>query len=336
MKKNQFSMTVLAASMATLFFANNAYSAQTELNSTSTDGITITSNTDDTPGEFVEITEGGRNVLRSPGDGANVTIGSGGNTTVDGTLSVTNGATVVGTTSINATGTAATNIGNTDSASTTTVQGGNSRLSVANGAATTTVTSGVSILASPSQTTTGQMAIVNTGGDGATVDANGKITNGIVGQTTGSLVVTNGIGNTHGFVVNESAATMSGGVHSTSMTLNDNGARFSNSATGAPVNVTGVADGKADYDAVNVRQLRFLKRGLAATTAMVNIPQVDTGKTFALGMGVGGYDDEQALAFGASARFAENTVVRASVGHSFSSGSSSDNTTWGVGAALSW
>ena len=94
-----------------------------------------------------------------------------------------------------------------------------------NTSATTTVTSGQSIL--NNQATNGQMSIANSGGPGASVDANGRITTGTVNQTSASLTLTNGIGETHGLVVTEEQSTLSGGIHSSSLTLNDYGATFS-------------------------------------------------------------------------------------------------------------
>lgn len=203
-----------------------------------------------------------------------------------------------------------------------------------NTSATTTVTSGASVIGGATQTTNGQMSIANATASGAVVDGNGNITTGIVGQTTASLTLTNGIGNTHGLVVTESQATLSGGVHSTSLTLNDNGATFSNSATGAPVQVHGVADGTQDFDAVNYRQLKQIAAGVAGVSAMANIPQVDQNKTFAVGVGLGNFQSQSALALGASYRMASNVVAKASV--STTNGSGSKNTVYGVGAGMSW
>jgi hypothetical protein len=147
------------------------------------------------------------------------------------------------------------------------------------------------------------------------------------------MTVTNGNGNTHGFVVTETQATMSGGTQSTSLTLNDGGAFFSNAQTGAPVRVTGVADGTTDLDAVNYRQLRDVKRGVAGVSAMANIPQVDKDKTFALGAGVGYLDGQAALAIGGSVRLAPNAVAKASIS---TSNGHSGNTVMGAGVAVSW
>jgi hypothetical protein len=203
-----------------------------------------------------------------------------------------------------------------------------------NSAATTTVTSGPSILPGATQATTGQSSIVNAGGVGTNVDSNGRMSVGVVNQTTASMIVTNGYGNTHGFVVNETSATMSGGIRSTSLTLDDNGATFRNTFNGGPARVTGVADGASDFDAVNYRQLRQVAAGVSGTSAMANIPQVDQNKKFAVGAGLGSFQGMTALALGASYRFAPSAVVKASLASS--SGANNKNTVYGIGAGFSW
>lgn len=184
--------------------------------------------------------------------------------------------------------------------------------------------------------TSAGMTVVNAGqAGGVGVDANGKLTaNATPTQTTSALTVTNTTtGQTHGFVVNETQAVMSGGTHSTSLTLNDNGARFSNSATGAPVTVTGVADGQQDFDAVNYRQLKQIAAGVAGVSAMANIPQVDQNKTFAIGVGLGNFQSQTALALGASYRVAQNAVIKASAS---TTNAERKTTVYGVGAGFSW
>ena len=69
---------------------------------------------------------------------------------------------------------------------------------------------------------------------------------------------------------------------------------------------------------------------VAGVAAMTNIPQVDQGKSFSLGVGVGGYDGETAFAVGGSARVAKDGILKASVG--FAGGEA----TWGVGGAWNW
>ena len=208
---------------------------------------------------------------------------------------------------------------------------------VSSNAATTTVTNTGSSILGTGLSTSGGTSIVMKGTDAAhaVVDANGKISmqSGVSEQSSASLTLTNGLGNVHGLVVNETQATMSGGINSSSMTLDDNGATFSNSSTGAPVQVHGVADGTADFDAVNLRQLKRVAAGVAGVVAMTNIPQVEPGKTMAVGMGLGNFWGETALAVGMSYR-RQNTVWRASVSSNSSSYRSS--TTVGVGAGISW
>ena len=77
-----------------------------------------------------------------------------------------------------------------------------------------------------------------------------------VTNTEASLTFNNGT-TTHGLVVNNTDATLSGGTSSTFMVLDDSGATFSTGAkgSGVPAKVTGVADGKTKYDAVNKGQL---------------------------------------------------------------------------------
>ena len=75
----------------------------------------------------------------------------------------------------------------------------------------------------------------------------------------------------------------------------------------------------------------MLSGGIASSVAMANIPLVDTGKTFAVGVGLGGYDGQSALALGASYRISPNGVFRASV----STGSAA-KTAVGAGVSFSW
>ena len=115
--------------------------------------------------------------------------------------------------------------------------------------------------------------------------------------------------------------------------MNDNGARFSNSANGAPVKVTGVADGTGDFDAVNFRQLKGVAAGVAGTSAMANIPQVDQSKRFAVGLGLGNFQSMTAVALGASYRASENIAVRVSAS---TVGGVKKSTVVGAGIGVSW
>lgn len=208
---------------------------------------------------------------------------------------------------------------------------------VSSNAASTTVTSSATSILGTDLATTGGTSIVMKGTEAthAVVDEKGQVrmVSGVSEQSAAALTVTNGIGNVHGFFVNETQATISGGVHSTSLTLDDNGATFSNSANGRPVQVHGVADGTAEYDAVNYRQLRSVAAGVASATAIANLPPVDTNKSFALGLGLGNYHGMTSIAFGLSARPTSNVVTRLSVATVHRQRKS---TTVGAGLGVSW
>ncbi|WP_425272191.1 YadA-like family protein [Paraburkholderia aromaticivorans] len=70
--------------------------------------------------------------------------------------------------------------------------------------------------------------------------------------------------------------------------------------------------------------------GIAAATALTMIPDVDQGKTIAVGVGGGSYKGSQAVALGISARITQNLKMKAGAG------TSSQGTTVGVGASYQW
>jgi trimeric autotransporter adhesin len=70
--------------------------------------------------------------------------------------------------------------------------------------------------------------------------------------------------------------------------------------------------------------------GVAAATALTMIPDVDQGKTIAVGIGTGSYQGYQATALGASARITQNIKVK------LGAGISSQGTTFGAGASYQW
>ena len=161
--------------------------------------------------------------------------------------------------------------------------------------------------------------------------------------TTASMVNSTG----HGISVDATSTSVSGGTTSTTLTLDDSGATFD--TDGGDTVVSGVADGVADNDAVNVSQLNevadmftsqdarideveeLASRGIAATAAMANIPQVEKNKTYSLGVGAGSYNGYGAVAVGGSVRMAPNAILKGSVAKG-----GSGKTTYGVGAAFSW
>ena len=77
---------------------------------------------------------------------------------------------------------------------------------------------------------------------------------------------------------------------------------------------------------------KIVSRGIASVTALANIPQVDTGKAFAIGAGVASFNSEAAFAIGASARVGGSGVIKASVG----SGSGSGKAAYGLGGGWSF
>ncbi|MEA1971304.1 MAG: YadA C-terminal domain-containing protein [Thermodesulfobacteriota bacterium] len=140
--------------------------------------------------------------------------------------------------------------------------------------------------------------------------------------------MTNGLDNTHGIVVTETQTTMSGGTQSSSLTLNNNGATFSNAADGNPVQVHGVADGTSDFDAVNFRQLEKAYAGVASIAALAAIPAPAVGNRFSIGMGYGNFERMNAVAIGAKAAITKNITMTGGVGFC------RDNTT--VSAGVGW
>jgi hypothetical protein len=227
-------------------------------------------------------------------------------------------------------------MGNNNVNTTIGLTAGNASQRLANGVSTTSVQSspgvGASVLPGAPLSTSANTGIVLNGATGtfSTVDGNGKLSmvTGTATQSSTSMTITNGLGNVHGLVVNERQATLSGGQNSSSMTLNDNGATFSNPANGAPIQVHGVQDGTSPYDAVNVRQLG---RGVAMASALAGMPQVDPGKRFNIAVGAGNHMGESAMAIGGSLRFNDNIVVKA--GGSFANGGS-NTASGGIGISF--
>jgi len=116
--------------------------------------------------------------------------------------------------------------------------------------------------------------------------------------------------------------------------------------------ITNVAAGVNDTDAVNVGQLnstvsgiqnqmsgmqgqinsvaRDAYSGIAAASALAMIPDVDAGKTLAVGIGTANYKGYQASALGVTARVSQNLKMRAGVSYSGS------NQVWGAGMSYQW
>ncbi|WP_431272948.1 YadA-like family protein [Variovorax ureilyticus] len=120
--------------------------------------------------------------------------------------------------------------------------------------------------------------------------------------------------------------------------------------------IANVADGVMTHDAVNKGQLdsvadnakaytdqrvnqvqqqvgdvaRNSYSGVAAATALTMIPNVDPGKKFAMGVGVGSFKNYAAMAVAASARLNDRVTIKAGVGMSAA------GSTVGAGATYQW
>lgn len=233
-----------------------------------------------------------------------------GNATIGGTLAVTG---VTTTNGINNTGNIATSTLSTAGLAT-----------LDSAAITNDATVGGALTVTGATTLNGATTVQNT------LNVNGVTT--VVGttniNTSGSAATS--IGNASAPVtLSGSAVTVTGG--STRMVLDNNGVVFSNAATGGPARLSGVANGSGEFDAVNVRQFGS---AIAGATAAANIPGVDSNKTSSVGVGLGSFMNQQALALGGSYRFSDNGVLRASVATGLNAGGS--KTSVGVGAAWSW
>ena len=56
------------------------------------------------------------------------------------------------------------------------------------------------------------------------------------------------------------------------------------------------------------------RRGIASIAAVAGIPGLDSGKQFSVGVGLGGFKNESALAIGANVRFADDVTGKLAVG----------------------
>jgi hypothetical protein len=178
--------------------------------------------------------------------------------------------------------------------------------------------------------TSGGTVANNIGG----TSGNGNVTN-TIGQNNGTGIATNGFGTgsgvTNNFIGNNNSGStvqLDGG--SSRMTLNGNGATFSNPTTGGPIQVHGVADGSSPHDAVNVRQLfSGIAASMATAPTVTNMKPGDAG----VGVGFGQYGGYSAmginltyyarneaqlnLGIARSMQSGAQTAVRASVGFKF-------------------
>ena len=234
--------------------------------------------------------------INSGTSAGNVTIGNSLNTTniQSGTNNIT------GVTNINASNNAVTNI-NTGTS--------NSAVFVGNNANTVNINGGTNNIGTGSLRTTNNIG--NTV-SATTVLANGGNATMSLANNAASLTVPSGAaGVNNGFAAAPTQSSMTGGdTDPTRMVLTDRAASFSRVSNGAPITVTGVADGRADFDAVNVRQFAG---AVAAVSAQANIPGLQQGQDRSIGLGVGNFMGKTALAMGLNLRANNAAVYRLSV-----------------------
>lgn len=327
---------------ATTIVGTTSVTGTTSINTTGTAATTIGNST---TGTNVTIAGGSSNVRLQNGTtsintisgDANTNIGVAGNST-----SIQSTDVVIGndTTSSNVsvgTGSQSNTISvGTGSASNTITMGNGQGATVITAAASNTAMAmrDDSITTTLSGDTAGVSAgtvIANNGSQRWIADDNGLLTQAnstdTTSGTTAAMVVTNDSGNTHGLVVQETKTTLSGGTNSASMTLDDNGATFSNPANGRPIQVHGVADGTAPFDAVNVRQLYS---GLAAVLAAEPDIRLAPGKS-GFGVGFGSYGGYEAFGIGLGHMYDNGLALSASVArgeHSETAATASISWTW--------
>ncbi|MHA7463863.1 YadA-like family protein [Burkholderia pseudomallei] len=296
----------------------------------------------------------------STANGTNSTA-SGDNSTANGANSTASGAGATATgENAAATGAGATATGNNASASgTSSTAGGANAIasgenSTANGANSTASGNGSSAF--------GESAAA--AGDGSTALGANAVASGVGSVATGAGSVASGANSSAygtgsnatgaGSVAIGQGATASGSnsvaLGTGSVASEDN--TVSVGSAGSERRITNVAAGVNATDAVNVGQLnsavsgirnqmdgmqgqidtlaRDAYSGIAAATALTMIPDVDPGKTLAVGIGTANFKGYQASALGATARITQNLKVKTGVSYSGS------NYVWGAGMSYQW
>jgi autotransporter adhesin len=159
------------------------------------------------------------------------------------------------------------------------------------------------------------------------------------------------------------AGATASGANSAALGANSVADRDNTVSVGSPGHerqITNVAPGTQGTDAVNVNQMtqsvsqgvkqanaytdqrfnvlgdqvnsvaRYAYSGVAAATALTMIPDVEQGKTIAVGVGTANYKGYQAAALGASARITQNVKLK------IGAGLSAAGTAYGAGASYQW
>ncbi|WP_235217256.1 beta strand repeat-containing protein [Burkholderia multivorans] len=170
---------------------------------------------------------------------------------------------------------------------------------------------------------------VNTDSDAAKATGTSSVAIGGGSQATGSNTTAIGEG---------ASATGNGAVALGQGSVADEANTVSVGSQGNERRITNVAAGQGPTDAVNMAQFRqglgdvarSAYSGIAAATALTMIPDVDPGKTIAVGIGTANFKGYQAGAIGASARITENLKVKVGAGLSAA------GTTVGGGMSYQW
>ncbi len=173
--------------------------------------------------------------------------------------------------------------------------------------------------------------ITNTGNIATgTLNTTGNAAIGGNAAVAGSLGVT-GAATVNGNFSATSNAYLGGTAATATMTVTPTSVMVKN---GAIVNmggnrVQGVAPGVAGTDAANMNQLNSVRdglqtqitdnsnearRGIASIAAVAGIPGLNAGKQFSLGVGVGGFKGQSALAVGGNVRFSDDVTGKLAVG----------------------
>ncbi|WP_270956364.1 YadA-like family protein [Burkholderia pseudomallei] len=296
----------------------------------------------------------------STANGTNSTA-SGDNSTASGTNASASGE------NSTATGTDSTASGSNSTANGTnsTASGDNSTASGTNASATgeNSTTNGANSTASGNGSSAfGESAAA--AGDGSTALGANAVASGVGSVATGAGSVASGANSSAygtgsnatgaGSVAIGQGATASGSnsvaLGTGSVASEDN--TVSVGSAGSERRITNVAAGVNATDAVNVGQLnsavsgirnqmdgmqgqidtlaRDAYSGIAAATALTMIPDVDPGKTLAVGIGTANFKGYQASALGATARITQNLKVKTGVSYSGS------NYVWGAGMSYQW
>ncbi len=270
------------------------------------------------------LTMDGRATIRS---GLDVNTAAGAGNVGNGVASVADNAAQFGVTNaaghvngVSATTTSATMTGGTSSTTWTLDDSGAVLSDSANGQTFSVSNTGLATLNSA--------AVTNNATVGGTL--------GVTGNTSLSTLNTSGLATLNsatvtGNLVASTNAYLGGGVGTATMVVTPTTVQVANGATVdmGGNRVQGVAAGVVGTDAVNMNQLNAVnnnlqsqitdnrkeaRRGIASVAAVAGIPSLESGKQFNIGVGLGNFKGQTAVAVGANARFAPDVTGKLSIG----------------------